>query len=259
VVYQALRRPPLFTEGAQRAHYNWHILSRSNAYDVQQPEAMKDAMHVYQEVQAPRTAKDFTGINFGWMGYRTPDARSIGTQPDLVEYVVSRAAAWDCPFSLNPRLPMLDGHARTPDNLEVMRRWQEVVLKNWLSPAQKQMLWEPERDYTLLINEQGRFEMVACDRIEHAAGEGPVRAFLFERAGRTGVVYWHPSGRAMLQLPLPGAGLRLWSDAGRNPVAIERSGAGPVLPLEGRRYLDCAKFSRAEIVRAFENAKVIPG
>ena len=153
---------------------------------------------------------------------------------------------------------MLDGHPRTPDNLEVMRRWQEVVLRKWLSPSQKQMLREPGRDYTLLVNENGRFELVACEQIQQPGGKGPVRAFVFERAGTAWAVYWHQSGRASLQIPFSRAEPRLWSDAGRNAVAVKRTEAGLVLPLEGRRYLDCAGLSKAEVIRAFQNGKVIP-
>ncbi len=260
VVWQALDRPPLLAEGAQRAHFNWHITSRSNAYDVQQPEAMKPAMHAYQEVQAPRTAQDFTGINFGWMGYRAPGPGTIGTQPDMVEYVVSRAAAWNCAFSLNPRLDALDAHARTPDNLEVMRRWQEVVARDWLSAAQKGELRGSHGDYTLLVNGSGAFELAPCEQIIGPAGEfTPLRAFVFERGGKIWVVYWHTSGRSLVQISLPGSGLALWDQPERRAAGLERTASAVALPAEGRRYLDCGGLSKGEVVRAFQNCKVMPG
>ncbi len=246
VVWQALDRPPILAEGAQRTHFNWHLTSRGNAYDNQQPEAMRAALRVYQETQAPLSAKDFTAINFGWMRYRAPDAGSIGTQPDMVEYVLSRAAAWDCPFSLNPRLAALDAHPRTPDNLEAMRRWQEVVRRKWLSQSQKEALRTPGPDYTLLVNEAGDFELARCEQI----ADHPIRAFLFERQGRVWVVYWHCAGQGRLMLPASATGLRLWEDLGRKEIPL----SGNALPAGGRKYLDCGGLSKSEIVRIFQAA-----
>ena len=259
VVWQALDRPPILAEGAQRAHFNWHILSRSNAYDIQPPEAMKAAMHAYQEVQAPRTAKDFTGIDFGWMGYAAPGAKTVGTQPDMVEYVLSRAAGWDCAFSLHARqLAALDTHPRTPDNLEVMRRWQRVVIDNVLTAAQKEMLRDLAHEHILLPGERGGFEVFRYEQIRNVtSGDRPVSAFAFERAGKTWVVYWHLNGHGLLQLPLTAPALRLWEEPGGRTLPFQRSGGTIVLPAGGRRYLECAGISKAEAIRAFQNSRVV--
>jgi hypothetical protein len=257
IVYQALAPAPLLAEGAQRAHFNWHIMSRSNAYDIQQPENIRAAMHVYQEVQAPKTARDFTAINFGWMGYRAPDARSTGTQPDMVEYLVSRAAGWDCPFSIWPQLPALDSHPRTPDNLEVMRRWQQAVAAAWLTPSQKRELRISTQEH-ILIGDAGTFELLPYQRIpEVTARERPVCAFLFERGGSTWVVYWHLTGRAKLRLPLPPQGLRLWEEPGRKRLEFEPGVAAVVLPAEGRRYLECSRVSMHDVIRAFQSSSIV--
>ena len=259
VVYRALDRPPLLGEGAQRTHFNWHIMTRSNAYDIQPPESMKAALRAYQEIQAPRTAKDFTGIDFGWMGYAAPGERTVGTQPDMVEYVLGRAAGWDCAFSLHAqRLAALDTHPRTPDNLEVMRRWQDAVVRNALTPAQKAMLRDLSREHTLLGAAGGRYEVVPYEPIDGVTSKArPVSAFLFERGGTVWVVYWHLSGRATLELPLEAAGLRLWDEPGGKTFAFERRGGLAILPAEGRRYLECAGANKAAAVRAFQSSRVV--
>lgn len=46
----------------------------------------------------------------------------VGTQPDMIEFVSSLAAAWDCPVSLSGSLHSYKTHARTSDNFEVYRR-----------------------------------------------------------------------------------------------------------------------------------------
>ncbi len=258
-VWQALDRPPILAAGAQRAHFNWHIMSRANAYDTQLPETMKAAARAYQEIQAPRTAEDFTGIDFGWMGYAAPGTRTVGTQPDMVEYVVARAAGWDCPFSLYAEpLAALDAHPRTPDNLEVMNRWQQAVIGQMLTAEQKAMLRDPTREHILLRSERGGIELLPYEQIPGVSDPSrPVSAFAFERAGTVWVVYWHMNGQGRLVLPLAAPGLRLWEEPGGNKVVFARNGGGVVLPLAGRRYLECAGLSRTEAVRAFQNSKVI--
>jgi hypothetical protein len=92
---------PLFAEGAVKAHFGWHILSRGNAFDTFRPEVIKAAIRAYPAAEAPVVARDFTSINFGWIGYWAPSSETIGDQPDMLEYVTSRAAGWDCAISLN--------------------------------------------------------------------------------------------------------------------------------------------------------------
>ena len=175
----------------------------------------------------------------------------------MVEYVVSRAAGWDCPFSLNPRLQALDANARTPDNLEVMQRWHEVVKRRWLTHAQKEMLRIVTREHALLVNEAGDLELVPCEQILER--ERPVCAFIFERKGRVWVVYWHSSGRGARELDLRAERLRLWEQPGRKTLPLEQGRAGVLLPAEGRRYLECADVSKREVVQAFQQARLIAG
>jgi len=93
---------------------------------VFKPEVFKAAVRAYPAAEAPQVAKDFTSINFGWIGYWAPSRETIGTQPDMIEYATSRAAAWDCPISLVGDLKQLEAHPRTADNLEVIKRWEDV-------------------------------------------------------------------------------------------------------------------------------------
>jgi len=53
---------------------------------------MKAATRAYPAAEIQRVAKDFTSINFGWIGYWAPSKETIGTQPDMIEYTTSRAA-----------------------------------------------------------------------------------------------------------------------------------------------------------------------
>jgi hypothetical protein len=257
VVYEKLRPAPLFSEGACKSHFSWHILTRGNAFDVFKPEVFKQAIRAYPAAEAPHAAEDFTSINFGWIGYWAPSRETIGTQPDMLEYATSRAAAWDCPISLVGDLQQLEAHPRTPDNLAVLARWENVRAKNWLTPKQKLELRELSQEHTLLVDERGEYELVRYTEIEHAAGEkSAARAFVFERGARVFVVFWHMSGTASLDVALDAGAVKLMAELGK-PLAVTASGSGIRLPLDGRMYLECAGISRQQAIAAFQTARVV--
>lgn len=137
-VFKRLEPQPLFAEGAAKSHFSWHMLSGGNAFDIFRPEVLKEETRKWPAEEASRMRHDFTRINFGWLGYWAPGEATIGTQPDMLEYVTSIAAAWDCPpISIHSNLEAFAAHLRTEDNLEVIRRWEEVRAGHWLTEEQK--------------------------------------------------------------------------------------------------------------------------
>jgi hypothetical protein len=257
LVWKQLEPKPLLSEGACKSHFSWHILTRGNAFDIFKPEVVKAATRAYPGAEAPRAAKDFTSLNFGWIGYWAPSNQTIGTQPDMLEYITSRAAAWNCPIAFRPELGQLEAHPRTADNLEVMKRWEDARASNWLTPARKDELKNLEQEHILLIDETGGFELVPYSQIDKVGGSGqPARAFVFKRAEKVYVVYWHMSGEANLAVPLPAHRLRLMKELGKT-IAIESFEHGVRLPLADRHYLECTGVSAKEAAGAFQNARVL--
>jgi hypothetical protein len=258
LVWKAMEPKPLFSEGACKSHFSWHILSRGNAFDIFVPELIKEATKAYAGEEAPRIAKDFTGLNFGWVGYWDPSDKTIGTQPDMLEYVTSRAAAWDSPISFRGELPQFKRHPRTSDNLEVLRRWEEVRVKRWLQPQDKERLKNWDQEHILLIDEAGQFELQECEQIKAAAGgDAQLRASLFERRGSPWVVYWHSSGEARLQFEAVTGQWEILSELTLPASKVDSRSGRAVLPLSGRRYVKCAGLGRTETIRAFEQARLI--
>jgi hypothetical protein len=222
------------------------------------PEMIKAATRAYPAAEVGRAANDFTGINFGWIGYWAPDKGTLGTQPDMLEYVTSRAAAWDCPIALNSNLQAMDAHPRTADNLEVIRRWEEVRASKWLTPEQKAALRNLEQEHTLLVVEHENFVLVACVQVEKIAGAAaPGRAFLFEYQGSVWAAYWHTSGEGLLHMSLPAKQLTLMKELGV-PLAIQASGSQAKLPMGEKRYLRFGNLTRQEVIAAFESATLLP-
>jgi hypothetical protein len=262
LVWEGLEPKPLLAEGSCKAHYSWHMLTRGNAFDPAKPEEIKAAIRAYPATEVHRVAKDFTSINFGWIGYWPPSGETIGTQPDMLEYASSVAAAWDCPISLDrPEsnktiLQALEAHPRTPDNLEVIRRWEDVRAQGWLTQEQKMSLRNLEQEHTLLVDENGKFVLARYFPIENVAGaKAPGRAFLFEHDGDIWVSYWHTSGQGFLELPLAVTHLTTMRELGKQ-VAVVGNDKQARLPLGERMYLRCHNLSRQQVILAFQNAKI---
>ncbi len=257
-IFKRLDSQPLFAEGAAKTHFSWHMLSGGNAFDVFSAETLKDETRKWPAEEAPRMQEDFTRINFGWLGYENPNENTIGTQPDMWEFVTSRAAAWDCPVSIQSNIQRFKDHPRTADNLEVMRRWEEVRVRNWLTDAQKEQLQDLKQEHILLLNEQNEFELQPYQQIENVAnGNNDLRAFVFERNGDAYVVYWHTSGASSLKLALNKGKVQLFEKLG-NAEAIAKSNDGSlVIPVSDRRYLKVTNMTPAQLTKAFADAEVV--
>ena len=212
--YKVARRcgkMPLFTEGCAKTHFGWHLQSGANAFDVFPPEIFKEKIIEYPYPAAKRLAKDFTRVDFGWWkvfhkgggtggGKTTP----VGTQPDMWEYGTSKAAAFDCPATMQMRLKHVRANGRMDDVLETIRRWEDVRARKWLTPEQKEMLKDPNREFHLYVNESGEYELVEWKQLDVAGGKWTdVRAFMFERKGGNVVAFWHVSDRARLVFDPP--------------------------------------------------------
>ena len=214
---RASGRHPLFTEGCAKSHFGWHVQSGANAFDVFGPEIFKDKIVEYPMKAAVRLAKDFTRVDFGWWGFHSPrmtgpeaakeglfrrGCRTVGTQADMWEYGTSKAAAFDCPSTMQMNLGSLRANQRTGDILETVRKWEDVRFRKLLTPAQKEMIRDPGREFHLVDDGRGGYDLVEWRQLAVAGGLWtPVRAFVHEKDGRRVVTYWHIAGKARLVLP----------------------------------------------------------
>ena len=225
-VWKRFDREPLFGEAAAKVHFDWHMLAGANAFDYFEPEIFKAKIVEHPLAEAPLMRQDMTRVNFGWWAVWDPGdtlrqrpnkgKTTIGTQPDMWEYGTSKAAAWDCPMTIQMRRDRLKKHPRLDDLLETVRRWEDVRARNLLTAEQKELLKDASREYHLLPDGKGGYELVEWTQLEVAGGKWtPVRAFVHEKGGRRVVTYWHVSGAGELVLPdgtvLVAAGLREWT------------------------------------------------
>ena len=247
-VFSRFQKPPVFCEGAAKTHFSWHMITGGNAFDAFPDEVFKDKIVEFPFREAKQLQADHTRVNFGWWFYKKT------TQPDLFEFGTSRAAAWDCPTTVSvPYLDFFYDNPRTEDVLEVMRRWEDVRQKKWLSEAQKEALKNPDQEHILLLNGEGEYELTPYREISCGAAE--IRAFAFTRMKRNYVVFWHMTGEGKLMLPFNG-NVIFETEPDRGDLIPESKREYLILQAAGRRYLSTdapmdvltAAFAHAESV-----------
>ncbi len=242
-VYRKAKKAPLFCEGAAKAHFSWHMLSGGNAFDVFPTEIFKEKLIEHPFEEASRMANDFTRVNFGWWAYRDD------TQPDTFEFGTSKAAAWDCPGTVNTEIFKFESNPRTPDILEVMRRWEDVREKKLLTTEQKLMLRDTETEFTLLINEAGEYELVPYYEIKTQNTD--ISAFSFERNGRSYVTFWHKTGEGTLTLPVSKGSIICEKELGKERIEIDGDDKTAIIPISGKMYLS-SDMSIEKLRKVFE-------
>lgn len=268
-VYRRFAHEPPVCETATMTHFSWHMMSRSNAYDLPL-EYGKSFCYEVPCRTAPVRALDFTRIDFGWLQGLTP---TVGV--DVLEYVVSRGAGWDCPISIPLNLKQLAAHPRSDDCLEVFKTWEDARLAGKLTDAHRRMLrtldpkyfqfvdvwdarmtkawtdrWQKpsfnDQEHHLFMNERGEYELVPIREVSNVAG-GQVKAFVFSRDGAaadTYVLLWAVKGQGTLRLDIAPERLVAMRPFGK-PVEIEPVEKSSTVPMSGRAYL-CLKGMTAE-------------
>ena len=231
-LWARLARKPLYTEGAAKSHFGWHHQGGANAFDVFPPEAFKEMIVRWPLYEAPIMREDFTQVDFGWWNVVPPSGTTVGTQMDMWEFGTSKAAAWDCPATVQSRLAVWAAHPRADDLLAVMRRWEDVRAKRWLTPVQRAALRDPARAFHLFSDAAGAYALCEIEMLPTPPAAKHLRGFLFERSGRRVVAAWHTVGSGALAWAL-----------------------GPATTLAGLRYLE-TDLPRAAVRAAWAAARL---
>lgn len=269
-VFRCLNPVPPVCEAAHYSHFSWHMITRSNAYDIVAPaDGMKDFCRLMPCPTAAERSKDFSRIDFGWLGRFGEKAAG----PDVWEYVASRAAAWDCPISLKASPADVTSNPRWEDCLETIRIWEDARLGNQLTEAQRKSLqnvqpedahyvpcfdqrgiWEniaasenltptqlrildKRQEHHLFLNEQNEYELVPITQVPMASV--PVKAYWFKRKSHprlTYVLIWAADENVKLHLPVTGPSLRAMRPFGTE-LPLTRSQKETVVTIAGRTYL----------------------
>ena len=292
-VWKQLQPTPPVAETASYTNFSWHMMTRGNAYDMIAPPAgMKDFCDLIPCPSAAARVNDFSRIEFGWLGRFGQNAAEYAG-PDVLEYVVSRAAGWDCPISVAAALKGLQGNPRDEDCQQVLQIWENARRSGRLTESQRRELrnvepdegefvnthgayrvWDAyardrtatagqrkilarRREHHLFLNEQGEYELVEI-RAVSGLPDGALKAYWFRRASQpkeTYVLVWAGRGSVKLRLPIPASRLAVMRPFGTllSDTSIERD-AGIVV--DSRRYLCLRETTPAEADKLFRQAGI---
>ncbi len=251
-VIKKLGSAPKFCEGAAKAHFGWHILSGANAFDVFKTDEFKAMLDKHPLAEAPNMAEDFTRLNFGWWDFYED------TRRDVYEYGTSHAHGWDCPATVFGRPTKMKAHARIADILGVMKRWEDVRRDNLLSKEQKELIRVPGKEYTLFVNEEGKYELTPYFELTGVGGEGSgIYVFTLERDKKSYALIWHNTASAKLSIPVsPADAVSYETDFTKEKLSIEENGDSIVIDVSDSAYL-ATKLSVEELRSALAKAKVV--
>ena len=250
-VIKKLSTQTLFCEGAAKTHFGWHWMSGGNAFDVFPAPIFKKKLVEYPFEEAPRMAQDFTRLNFGWWAFNHT------MLPDMYEYGNALAFSYDCPVTVmmtNPQEVL--AHPRIKDHLEVFRRWEDARIQGFLTEEQKLSLRNTAQEHTLLINEEGAYELCPYNRIEGAAGgDERITAYWMTRRGRTYAVLFHNTGCGTLNLPMCASTLTYEAELGGARLPLTAQNGLTALALDDKHYLSTDASPEA-LIEAIKNATI---
>lgn len=257
-VHRHFDPPPPVCEAAANTHFSWHMVTRSNAYDSVAPAEMKAFCRKAPCRSAPDRALNFSRVNFGWLhGFGRSPSKYIG--PDVLEYILSRGAAWDCPFSMTVSRKELGTNPRTEDCFGVIKMWEDARIDGKLTDAQRQQLKNLDQEHHLFINERGEHELVPIHELPQVAKGRSFKAYTFARTSQpadTYVLIWSLADEADLMLDVPRGKLTVMRPFG---TALPAADGNAAISIGDRHYLVFADTDATEIAEVLRNAKSSAG
>ena len=233
-MYRGMQEPPIFCTGAAKTHFGWHMLGGGNAFDIFRTHIFKEKIDEFPVKAAALFQKDFSIVNFGWWAFYE-DMR-----PDVYEYGMSRAIAWECPVTMQGiSLAILQKNPRYRDVLLAVRLWNEAEAAGAISDALKQSIRKEGGEYIMLTTEAGGYEALRCEplAIPHAP---ELYAYVFERGGRTYASLIRMGADAELTLKKPDFALSYVTMPGSPEIGIRDLGESVGIPVGDRRMLSAA-------------------
>ena len=112
------------------------------------------------------------------------------------------------------------------------------------------------QEHTLLIDEDGKYELVPYNRVVGVAGGSEdITAYTFERKGKRYAVLFHNTGSATIRLPLSADAITYEDEIGKNKFSLVESEGYTSLVVDDKRYLSTS-LDMDTLISAWENAKI---
>ena len=119
-VAKKLGSMPLFTEGAAKSHFGWHLQAGANAFDCFGPEEFVEKIIEFPYEESKRMESNMTRVDFGWWNIR-PE-----TTPEMWNFADSLAVERHCPVAVMISPSDLEANPHADELLEVLNKWEKV-------------------------------------------------------------------------------------------------------------------------------------
>jgi hypothetical protein len=129
-------------------HFNWHIYSR----DAQTDRAYRGVKGHIDRVKIPGVLKvqaNLMPAEFGWFGIYAKTPYYQATQPDEIEYLCNKCVGYDSPLSIETTVWDLRENGWTAEMLSIIKRYEELRLRNIFSEDERRKLREPGAEFRL--------------------------------------------------------------------------------------------------------------
>ena len=234
-LWKKLKTDIVWSETALKSHFGWHMHTRGNAFDTFKGELQRPSMRKYILRTARQDADDFSPVDLGWLLLQAPakpdpnkkvkafnqyalsefSNGTIGLQPDIVEYVACKAAAWDSPVGFKVGLEQYRRHPLAADCLAAFKRWEDAKLAGKFSSAQKEQFRDEDREWFLWpFAPEDSPEAVEWRQVTPDSNR-TFRAFSYVRNGKSGIAYWNVDDARPAEVALPGVAAVRLADRGR--------------------------------------------
>jgi hypothetical protein len=138
--YERFNKRDIIAQGSSYSAYTWHLISRMASAD-----GFRD-IKLYLDKRSPGfqwSFNNFMPLDIGWYAIN-PNIR-----PDDIEYVCSRALAFDSSISIETGLANLKSVPQAGEMIDMIARWEDLRLSGRVPEAIRQALRQPGNEVHL--------------------------------------------------------------------------------------------------------------
>lgn len=138
--YERFQKKGILAQGSSYSPYTWHLISRMASAD-----GFRD-IKLYLDKRTPNFKwyfANFMPLDIGWYAIN-PNIR-----PDDIEYVCSRALAFDSSISIETGIGNLRTVPQANEMIDMIARWEELRLSGRVPAAVKKQMQEPGCEFHL--------------------------------------------------------------------------------------------------------------
>ncbi|MBE3097265.1 MAG: hypothetical protein IMZ44_09080 [Planctomycetes bacterium] len=176
----------VLVEASNWVYHNWPFHSRLGAYDYPNW-GLKRHVDIHCRDMLGYRASSLLAAQLGWWSVLPPTADHPGQFPDEMEYLCTKALAYDAPLSLEdvvagPKPP----HSRQGEYLELIGRYERLRLGRHFPEGILAQLRTPKEDFRLRQAADGAWQLLPTDYAAHKVtglGDGSAAWTLRNRFG----------------------------------------------------------------------------